>query len=154
MQLEPGLASAPVNYKNTTIFSLTNPGDAVYKPSVLQADMSIPVKNTEGVLQVINFPQQADVTTKTVAVQLNAVSDKGLPVQYFVREGPVQLKGNKLVLTNIPPKSHYPVKVTVIAWQWGRNSELAALTAGTSAPLAGKTVQTAQPVVRSFYISH
>ncbi len=47
-----------------------------------------------------------------------------------------QIEGNQVVFTPIPPRSRFPVKVTVVAWQYG---------------VAGK-VQTAEPVERSFYI--
>ena len=33
------------------------------------------------------------------------------------------MDGNRLILTAIPPKTTYPVKVTVIAWQYGKNSD-------------------------------
>jgi hypothetical protein len=75
-----------------------------------------------------------------------------MPVQYFVREGPVKLVGSSLVVTELPAGAHYPVKVTVVAWQWGRDAGLAARTAGTSAPLAGQLIQTAQQVENTFYI--
>jgi hypothetical protein len=153
MQLEPGLASVPTNYRATTIFSLAHPGDGQYKPSVLQADMSIAVSNKKGLTQVIDFPQPANVKVGAGKVILNATSDKNLPVRYLIQQGPVELKGNQLVLTKIPPKSRYPVKVTIIAWQWGRNDDLAAATAVTNAPYAGQLIQTATPVERTFYIN-
>jgi hypothetical protein len=69
---------------------------------------------------------------------LKAVSDAGMPVYYYVLEGPAEIKGNRLFFTNIPPRSRYPVKVTVVAWQYGRRLE--------------PQVQTAGPVTRTFYI--
>ena len=53
-----------------------------------------------------------------------------------MKEGPAEIEGNKLIFTQIPPRSKFPLKVTVVAWQYG---------------LAGK-VQTAEPVERSFFI--
>lgn len=153
MLLEPGLPSLPTNYKQYTIFSLSHPGDDRYKPSVLQADMGIAVSNKTGLSQVIDFPQPADVKRGSTPITLNARSSVGLPVQYFVQNGPVILQGRELKVTKIPPGAKYPVKVTVIAWQWGRNTDLAAATAGTKAPLAGQTIQTAVPVERTFYIT-
>lgn len=70
------------------------------------------------------------------SVSLEAVSDCGLPVYYYVKEGPVELQGNKLVFTKIPSRSKFPIKVTVVAWQYG---------------IAGQ-VQTADPVERSFFL--
>lgn len=70
----------------------------------------------------------------TETISLHATSDCGLPVYYYVKEGPAEIEGNKLVFTRIPPRSKFPLKVTVVAWQYG---------------LAGE-VQTAEPVERSF----
>jgi hypothetical protein len=44
-----------------------------------------------------------------------------------------------LKLTAIPPRAKFPVKVTVVAWQYGRSVE----------PL----LKTAEPVTREFYIT-
>ena len=60
----------------------------------------------------------------------------GLPAIYYEEEGPAEVSGNELRFTPIPPRSRFPIKVTVVAWQYG---------------IAGK-VQTAEPVERSFYI--
>jgi len=57
-------------------------------------------------------------------------------VYYYVKEGPAEIRGNKVIFTKIPPRSRYPLKVTVVAWQYG---------------IAGK-VQTAEPVERTFFI--
>lgn len=152
MQLEPGIATVPTNYRNTTIFSLAHPGDRHYKPSVLQADMGIAVKNDGTHKQVIDFPQPPNLNNRDTEITLMAISDQKLPVQYFVREGPAIVEGSSLKLERIPPKTRFPIKVTVIAWQWGRDAGLAERTAGTSAPLAGQTVQTAEPVERTFFI--
>ena len=72
------------------------------------------------------------------AVPLKAVSDSGLPVSYYVRNGPAEVKGDRLVFTPIPPRAKFPVKVTVVAYQWGRSIE----------PLA----QTATPVEQTLMI--
>ncbi|MBB5440258.1 hypothetical protein HDC92_003958 [Pedobacter sp. AK017] len=152
MMLEPGLGTVPTNYKHTAIFSVAHPGDERYKPSVLQADMDIPVVNNGKNIQTINFPKIPDIKPNVKEITLNAISDMGLPVQYYVLEGPAVLQGNRLKLTKVPPKARYPVKVTVVAWQWGRNEELAARTAGTDLPLAGQSVKTALPVEQTFYI--
>lgn len=153
MTLERGLAPLLTNYNNTAILSVAYPGDAIYKAAVLQAEMGIPVRNTAGLSQTINFPQILNVSKKAISIPLKATSDKDLPVQFFVREGPVQIRERQLVFTKIPPSAKFPMKVTVVAWQWGRDAGLATKTAGTAAPLAGQTVQTATPVENTFYIT-
>ena len=112
-------------------------GDRRYKGAVQELGMEIPYRQTEGRRQCILFPGLDDVGEGTSeVVPLNATSDCGLPVCYYVKEGPAEVDGNRLRLTPVPPRSQYPVKVTVVAWQYG---------------LPGK-VQTAEPVERSFYI--
>lgn len=111
-------------------------GDRRYKGAVQELGMEIPYRQTEGRRQCILFPGLDDVGVDVHEVTLKATSDCGLPVCYYVKEGPAEVDGNRLRLTPIPPRSKYPVKVTVVAWQYG---------------LQGK-VQTAEPVERSFYI--
>jgi hypothetical protein len=153
MTLERGLAPLLTNYNNTAILSVAHPGDDIYKASVLQSEMGIPVKLTTGLPQKIDFPHIKNVSLKATFITLKAISDKGLPVQYYVKEGPAQLLGSKLAFTKIPPSAKFPVKVTVVAWQWGRDSGLAARTAGTNGPIAGQMVQTATPIENTFFIT-
>lgn len=114
----------------------SNDGDGRYKSTVQELSFRIPYRNTEGKRQYILFPDVEDVKKGTKEITLQATSDCGLPVSYYVKEGPAEIEGNKLIFTQIPPRSKLPLKVTVVAWQYG---------------LAGK-VQTAEPVERSFFI--
>jgi hypothetical protein len=63
------------------------------------------------------------VKAGTVSLPLVATTDAGLPVQFFVQAGPAIVSDGKLVFTAIPPRSAFPVEVTVVAWQWGRGTE-------------------------------
>lgn len=105
------------------VFAAIHPGDNEYKQAIQQASMMIPVCNSEGSKQLITFPQFLNQKLKTKTLKLNATSDAGLQVYYYVRQGPVEVAGNSLRFTQIPPRSKFPIKVTVIAWQYGRNSE-------------------------------
>ncbi|HWK05044.1 MAG TPA: glycoside hydrolase family 88 protein [Puia sp.] len=134
--LEQGNGKAPQNYVLTFVASYS--GDAIYKPAVQQAEMVIPAENREGREQHIRFPVIADQQERAGPVVLTAVSDAGLPVSYYVSEGPAVIKGNRLYLTKAPPRSRYPIKVTVVAWQYGRGG--------------GKAVMTARPVRQSFFV--
>lgn len=78
------------------------------------------VKNTAGAAQKITFDPIADVTNGTASLRLSATSDAGLPVRFFVRAGPAKIVGEELVFTPVPPRSKFPVTVTIAAWQWGR----------------------------------
>ena len=112
-------------------------GRQALQGAVQQVNLRIPYRLTEGKRQHILFPGLEDVKAGSAPLPLKAVSDCGLPVYYYVKEGPARItENNTLEFTPIPPRSHFPVKVTVVAWQYG---------------LKGK-VQTAEPVERSFYI--
>jgi hypothetical protein len=119
-------------------FMARSDGDAVYKSAVQQANMKIPVFNKEGKKQQIDFPD-VSLSPGQRSVRLKAVSDSGEPVAYYIKEGPAVLKDNVLYITKIPPGTRYPVKVTVVAWQYGRNFE--------------PKLQSALPVEQIFYLS-
>jgi hypothetical protein len=59
-------------------------------------------------------------------------------VNYYVVAGPAIVEGNQLVFTEIPEKTAYPIKVTVVAYQWGR--------------IDGLAYQSAQPVEQTFLL--
>ncbi|MGC4235752.1 MAG: hypothetical protein QM594_22445 [Niabella sp.] len=113
-----------------------NSGDAVYKSTVQQFNFKIAYPLKEGKRQAILFPAMDDVKKGAGSVKLKAGSDSGLPVYYYVKEGPAAIDGEELLFTEIPPRAKFPVKVTVVAWQYG---------------VKGK-VQSAEPVERFFYI--
>ena len=113
--------------------------DHKYRSAVQQVEIRIPYRNKEGIPQSIIFPKLSDVQASVKEISLNGTADSGLPVYYYVKEGPAEIKGDKLVLTKIPPRAKFPVKVTVVAWQYGRSGE--------------PKVQTAEAVEQSFYIT-
>lgn len=112
-------------------------GDDNYKSAVQQIYLKIPFPLTQGERQYILFPGLPDVPEGTESITLSAVSDKGLDVSYYIKEGPAKIEGNKVVFTRIPPRAKYPLKVTVVAWQYGLKDKK----------------QSAAPVERSFYIT-
>lgn len=115
----------------------SHPGDEQYK-SIVQQIMVRVRQNTAGAPQTITFPPIADQHAGVRQIKLAATSDSGLPVHYYVREGPAEVEGDMLTFTAIPPRSRFPIRVTVVAWQWGR-----------SAP---PQIQTAKDVEVSFVI--
>ena len=114
------------------------PGDAKFKSAVQQALLKIPAQLKDGAEQHITFPEIADVERGTKQLKLKATSDAGVPVYYYVREGPAEIDGDILKFTTIPPRAKYPVKVAVVAWQYGRDIE--------------PKLKSAGPVVRTFGI--
>ncbi|MDF9829787.1 hypothetical protein [Parabacteroides sp. PF5-6] len=112
--------------------------DMFYGHAVRTISWRMPMTLNEGKTQEIKFPEIPDVKVGTSSIQLQAVSNRKLPVQYYVRSGPAYIEGNRLFLTELPPKTKYPVKVTVVAWQYGSMTE--------------PKIQTARPVEQVFYI--
>ena len=113
--------------------------DHKYRSAVQQVEIRIPYRNKEGISQRIIFPKLSDAKASVKEISLKGTADSGLPVYYYVKEGPAEIKGDKLVLTKIPPRAKFPVKVTVVAWQYGCSGE--------------PKVQTAEAVEQSFYIT-
>jgi hypothetical protein len=115
----------------------SHPGDAKYRGTVEQALMKIPFRLNAGAEQTITFPEIPDQETGTKLLALNATSSAGVPVYYYVREGPAEVDGDVLKFTAIPPRAKFPVKVTVVAWQYG---------------VPGK-IKSAEPVTREFNLA-
>lgn len=116
-----------------------HPGDEEFRPTVQQSQLRFPLRNTEGADQTITFPKIGDQRTGSQPLKLQATSSSGEPVHYYVREGPAEIKGGTLSFTPIPAKARYPVKVTVVAWQWGRSID--------------PKLKTAAPVEQTFLIA-
>jgi hypothetical protein len=134
-----GRAEYTPDRRNNDIWILaSHPGDENYKSAVQQAMVRIS-PNTQGVEQHINFPVIANQILSIKTLKLGATSDAGLPISYYVVSGPAEIEGDTLQLTRIPPRSKFPLKVTVVAWQWGRSIE--------------PKVQTATPVTQEFFIT-
>ncbi len=91
---------------------------AIFQP----CGLTLP-KNNTGKPQKIAFDKIEDITVGTKSVSLSAKSDAGLPVEFYVVAGPAIIQNGKLVFTKIPPKSKFPMGVTLAAWQWGRSTE-------------------------------
>jgi hypothetical protein len=117
----------------------TSKGDKDYKSTVQQMTLHLPHQNTDGKAQKISFDSLSNIKNGAKSLILNAKSDAGLPVYYYVKEGPAEIVDGKLVFTKIPPRAKFPVKVTIVAWQYGRATE--------------PKVKTAEAVERSFYIT-
>jgi hypothetical protein len=115
----------------------SHPGDANFKSAVQQALMKI-APNTEGSAQTISFPKIADQHVGAVPLNLQAASDSRGQISYYMREGPAVVEGSTMTFTALPPRTKFPVKVTVVAWQWGRSVE--------------PKLRTATPVEQTFLI--
>ena len=112
-----------------------HPGDKKYKSSVQQINLHIPLKREEGESQKITFNPIHNQIEGVNELTLQAVSSSGLPVCFYVKEGPAENENGRLVFSKIPPRAKFPVKVSVVAWQYGTEK-----------------VQSAEPVEQHFYI--
>ncbi|MEO5914381.1 MAG: hypothetical protein ABIS50_09125 [Luteolibacter sp.] len=117
-----------------------HPGDGEYKRCVQQSVLHFPLRNTAGEDQTLEFQEIKDQRAGAKPLKLHARSSaKDAEVRFYVREGPAEINGDALIFTRIPPRAKYPVKVTVVAWQWGRSIE--------------PKLKTAEPVERTFLIA-
>jgi len=101
--------------------------------------LHFPLRNNSGAEQHITFAAIPDQHVDAPPIPLEASSDAGAKVRFYVREGPAAVEGDTLRLSAIPPRAKFPVKVTVVAWQWGRSTEA--------------RLQSAAPVERTFSIT-
>ena len=119
----------------------TSPGDDTYRSADRPYHVDIDIRRKDGKPQAITFPTIANVAADTHTLQLHATADSGLPVQYFVISGPADVADDGTVtLLPIPPRTRFPAKVTIGAFQWGR---------GTDPKVASAAV-----VMRDFSINH
>jgi hypothetical protein len=116
-----------------------HPGNDRYAYTEQPAGLKFPPVNKEGPAQKIVFAPIPDQKAGSPSLILSASSDSGLPVEFCAIDGPVELEGNVLKLLPIPPRAKYPVRATVLAYQWGRSTE--------------PKLQSAEPVMRSFYLN-
>lgn len=101
-------------------FVASQAGDHRYKSAVQQAIMKVPPTNASGAPQKIRFTlPEAWSLRAGRSLRLKATSDAGLPVQYYVKQGPAEIVGDQLRFDAIPMRATRPIKVTIVAWQYG-----------------------------------
>ena len=126
------------SWGTTNIFArVWHPGDDRYRLATNPGGLEL-IPNQAGQAQTITFEAIPDQRSGVKEISLRASSDSGMPVRFFVKAGPAEIHGARLVFTPVPLRSKLPLAVTVVAWQWGRGVEPA--------------VQTAPLVERSFRI--
>lgn len=125
------------NHTNNIMFMAYANGDKRFKYAEQVGQINFPERNTMGIKQHIQF-DPIQMTNTQQEITLSAQASSGLPVSFFVRSGPAVIRNNTLIRTPIPPRAKYPVKITVVAYQWG----------SASTPL----IQSAAPVEQEIYI--
>lgn len=116
-----------------------NSGDEKFKSAVQQINIKVPFNLTTGKTQEIRFDPIPDLDVETKQVELKATSTAGLPVGFYVKAGPAKISDNMLIFTDIPPRSKFPVKITVVAWQNGS--------------VANAQIQSAEPIEQNFFLN-
>ena len=96
-----------------------HPGDATYRYAEQQGRVSLPRTLTKGRDQTITFPPVGAMQADHPGVKLAASSSAGLPVQYYVESGPATVENDTLKLTSIPRRAKWPLRITVVACQYG-----------------------------------
>jgi hypothetical protein len=129
---------APAEKRTIACVVLRHKGNAEIR-DVVQPGYVWVAPNKEGAPQTITFASIPDQTAGTESVRLTATASSGMPVRFFVVAGPAVVEGTALRLTPVPPRTRFPIEVTVSAWQWGRAVE--------------PKVQTAELVTRTFLIN-
>lgn len=98
------------------------PGDTTSRPAVQPAAVKL-LENKEGASQNITFEPIGSLKPDSPPIPLRATSDSGLPVEFTVLSGPAIVRDGRLEITPIPPRTKFPVMVSVGAWNWGRATD-------------------------------
>jgi hypothetical protein len=109
------------------------PGDATYRRADRPGHPILQTMNKTGKPQTIDFQKIPDQHHGPGSIKLYATTDAGLPVQFYVVSGPAELDEQDNTLLKFvpaPPRSKFPIKVIIGAYQWGRVTDLKMQTAG------------------------
>jgi len=117
-------------------FLAYQPGDSIYRHAEQPARVRIPERLTDGQAQTITFQPIPALRVNSAPLELKATSTSGLPVRFYVESGPAVIEGNTLKVAEVPKRASFPIKITVVAYQYG--SAIAPLV--QSAPVVSQTV--------------
>lgn len=96
-----------------------HPGDAEYRYAEQQGRINLPKRLTQGKPQTITFLPVEPMQVGASPVRLQATSSADLPVRFYVESGPAVIDDNTLTLTEIPRRTRSPLKITIVAYQYG-----------------------------------
>ena len=132
-------ALAPATSQARVTFMAYSAGDKDYRYTEIVGMMPRGFSGLKkGKDQTITFPPIGNIKAGAGAIALKATSDAGPAVEYYVAYGPCVIAGGKLKISELPRAATFPIKVKVVAWQFGRGVE----------PL----VKTARPVEQTIRI--
>jgi hypothetical protein len=107
---------------NRFVIMAYSPATAAYRYTEVQCMVRNLAPFSKGTAQAITFPPVGPLKPGDT-VELRAVSDSGLPVEYFVDYGPVIVEGTRLRVAELPRRATLPVKARITAYQLGRALE-------------------------------
>jgi len=114
----------PADERCRVTFLAYSAGDAQYRYTEQVGMMPRGFKGlTKGRDQTITFPPIGHLKANAGPVALEATSDSGLPVEYYVAHGPATIEGARLKIAELPARARFPIPVKVVAWQFGRGIE-------------------------------
>ena len=132
-------ALAPATESSRVTFLAYSEGDDEYRYTEQVGMMPRGFKGlTKGREQTITFPPLENITLDSGPLTLKATADSGLPVAYHVAYGPAVISDGKLRIAEVPARAKFPIRVGVVAYQFGSGIE--------------PRVQTAKPVERTLLI--
>jgi hypothetical protein len=113
-------ALAPATDPGRATFLASSAGDAGYRYT---EQVGMMPKGFAGMMksgkeQAITFPPVGNLKSGG-AFELKAMSDAGLPVEYYVAHGPAVIEGGKLRVADVPTRAVFPIEVRVVAYQFG-----------------------------------
>ncbi len=102
-------------------------GDEQFRATNRWGSLAIPA--VKGEKQIIDFPTIADLKADSEAVELKGKASSGLPLYFEVDYGPVVIQDGKLAVSELPTNPQFPIECKVTAYQIGRRSGGAILSA-------------------------
>ncbi|MCY3019340.1 MAG: hypothetical protein NTW87_09985 [Planctomycetota bacterium] len=94
-------------------------GNPTYRYAEQQGRAVLPERLTQGKPQAIKFPETGPLRPDSPPVKLLATSDSGLKVRFYVEYGPAMIEEDTLKITEMPTRAVLPLKIKVVAYQYG-----------------------------------
>lgn len=111
----------PQGERNRYTFMARSPGNDTFRHT---EQVGMAPRGYKGIRkgkpQVLTFPElPSEIPSTSSPIELGAISDSGLPVDYYVAYGPGAVVEGKLVITDVPKRATFPIEIKVVATQPG-----------------------------------
>lgn len=132
-------ALAPAGQFGRATFLAYTPGDETFRHTETVGMFPRGYRGfTRGAAQTITFAPLPDVRQGADPVRLEATSDAGLEVDFYVAYGPAIIKDGRLHIHDLPKRAKLPIVIEVVAYHPGRG--------------IAPEIQAAEPVSRTFRV--